>query len=66
MNNDIFNKEKGLKEKRELVRTAKAENPRKIEFVCLKNRYGKSSFKIGFSYYPEYDFFRPDPSYIEE
>ena len=37
MNNDIFNKEKSLKEKRELVRTAKAENPRKIEFVCLKN-----------------------------
>lgn len=66
MNNDIFNKEKSLKEKRELVRKAKAENPRKIEFVCLKNRYGKSSFKIGFSYYPEYDFFRPDPSYIEE
>ena len=55
MNNDIFNKEKGLKEKRELVRTAKAENPRKIEFVCLKNRYGRSSFKIGFIYYPEFD-----------
>lgn len=66
MNNDIFNKEKGLKEKRELVRTAKAENPRKIEFVCLKNRYGRSSFKIGFIYYPEFDYFKPDPSYTEE
>ena len=66
MNNDIFNKEKGLKEKRELIRTAKAENPRKIEFVCLKNRYGRSSFKIGFIYYPEFDYFKPDPSYTEE
>ena len=66
MNNDIFNKEKSLKEKRELVRTAKAENPRKIEFVCLKNRYGRSSFKIGFIYYPEFDYFKPDPSYTEE
>lgn len=66
MNNDIFNKEKGLKEKRELVRTAKAENPRKIEFVCLKNRYGRSSFKIGFIYYPEFDYFKPDTSYTEE
>lgn len=66
MNNDIFNKEKGLKEKRELVRKAKAENPRKIEFVCLKNRYGRSSFKIGFIYYPEFDYFEPDPSYTEE
>ena len=66
MNNEIFNKEKGLKEKRELIRTAKAENPRKIEFVCLKNRYGRSSFKIGFIYYPEFDYFKPDPSYTEE
>lgn len=66
MNNDIFNKEKSLKEKRELVRTAKAENPRKIEFVCLKNRYGRSSFKIGLIYYPEFDYFKPDPSYTEE
>lgn len=66
MNNEIFNKEKGLKEKRELIRTAKAENPRKIEFVCLKNRYGRSSFKIGFIYYPEFDYFKPDPNYIEE
>ena len=59
MNDDLFNQEKKIKEKRERVRAAKAENPRKIELVCLKNRYGRSSFKnpVLFDYYPEYDLF---------
>ena len=52
--------------KREILRRAKAENPRKIELVCLKNRYGISSFKTGFTYYPEFDYFTPDTSYTEE
>lgn len=36
---------------------AKAENPRKIELVCLKNRYGISGFKCNFDYYPARDTF---------
>ena len=52
--------------KREILRRAKAENPRKIELVCLKNRYGISSFKTGFTYYPEFDYFTPDTNYTEE
>lgn len=61
MNDDIFNQEKKIKEKREKVREAKAETPRKIELVCLKNRYGRSSFEkpVTFEYYPQFDLFIP-------
>ena len=59
MNGDLFDKKDKLKEKREKVKQAKLENPRKIELVCLKNRYGKSSYSCGFNYYPQFDLFRP-------
>ena len=45
------------KEQRESIRKAKLAKPREIELVCLKNRYGKSSYKCKFSYYAEYDWF---------
>ena len=59
MNDDIFNQEKKLKDKREKVRQAKAATPRQIELVCLKNRYGVSSYQVNFDYYPQYDLFVP-------
>lgn len=59
INDDVFNKENKIKEKRERIREAKAENPRRIELVCLKNRYGVSSYKASFEYYPQYDLFKP-------
>lgn len=59
INEDMFAKENKIKEKRERIRDAKAENPRRIELVCLKNRYGVSSYKAKFEYYPQYDWFRP-------
>ena len=58
MNDPIFDKEKGVKEKREKVRDAKAAIPREIELVCLKNRYGRS-YNVHFRYYPQYDLFMP-------
>lgn len=54
-----FGKEGKLKEKRETIRAAKAANPREIELLCLKNRYGISSFSCYFDYYPANDLFRP-------
>ena len=33
--------------------------PRQVELVCLKNRYGISSYKASFEYYPQFDLFRP-------
>ncbi|MDR1537753.1 MAG: hypothetical protein LBU32_07115 [Clostridiales bacterium] len=39
------------------------ESPRKIELVCLKNRYGVSSYSCGFDYTPEFDLFEVDADY---
>lgn len=45
-------------EKRNRLQKAKAETPRKIQFVCLKNRYGQSNFTQAFDYYPHCDYFQ--------
>lgn len=57
---DIFNQQSKINEKRELIRDAKAAFPRKVELVCLKNRFGVSSYSCNFDYYPKYDFFEAD------
>ncbi len=57
MNDEIFDKDKGLKTKREKVREAKKAIPRHVELVCLKNRYGVSSYTCRFKYYAQYDYF---------
>lgn len=57
MNDAIFDTAQKIKEKRRTVKEAKAANPRKIELVCLKNRYGVSSYSAYFDYFPEYDLF---------
>ena len=59
INDKLFSKEGKLKEKREKVREAKAATPREIEMLCLKNRYGISSFSCYFNYYPANDVFIP-------
>ena len=59
MNDEIFDKDKGLKTKRDLVREAKKATPREVELVCLKNRYGISSYLCKFDYYAQYDYFVP-------
>lgn len=62
LDDDLFNSEaKGkIKEKREKIQDAKAENPRKIKLVCLKNRYGKTNFVDYFNYYSACDLFEED------
>lgn len=63
LNDELFNSEKKIKEKREKVRQAKKAIPREIELVCLKNRYGVSSYSCGFKYDPRFDLFEPDNLY---
>lgn len=46
-----------VSERREILQKAKADTPRKIELVCLKNRYGISNFTKSFEYYPQCDYF---------
>lgn len=56
---DIFNsaKDSKISEKRARIREAKAADPRKIELVCLKNRYGISNYSCYFEYFPANDLF---------
>lgn len=55
--NTVFEQANKLKEKREAIKKAKAETPRKIELCCLKNRYGIANYSCYFDYYPANDFF---------
>ena len=55
----IFTKDTKTILKREVIKKAKAEIPRRVEMVCLKNRYGISSYSLGFNYNPKYDLFTP-------
>ncbi len=59
--NDIFEKEGHIKEKRDAVAAAKKANPRKVDLVCLKNRYGVASYKVPFYYKPTCDLFYDTP-----
>ena len=47
----------GIDEKREAMKKAKAENPRRVELVCLKSRYSAPSYSCYFKYYAGYDYF---------
>ena len=57
LNEPLFEQANKIKEKRQRVRQEKAADPRKIELLCLKNRYGVASFSCGFNYYPKNDYF---------
>lgn len=60
LNGEIFQNEKNnITAKRNEIKKAKAEMPRKIELVCLKNRYGISNFSCYFTYDPAHDYFKP-------
>lgn len=48
---------KTINEKRRLIEDEKIATPRKLELVCLKNRFGISGYKIPFDYYPNIDLF---------
>lgn len=61
MNDAIFDKATDIKKKREMVNKAKKEQPRKVELVCLKNRYGVCNYSVDFMYYPERDCFKSIP-----
>lgn len=54
----VFDSDKKIGDKRKKLQEAKAQTPRSIELICLKNRYGRD-FSTLFYYYPRYDFFEP-------
>ena len=57
LNDELFEKEGKIKAKRDKLKEAKEEIPRKIQLVCLKNRFGKTSFDLAFHYNPKFDLF---------
>lgn len=58
INEPLFSKSDAkITEKRERIKEAKQENPRKIEVSCLKNRYGVSNWNVKYSYNAAYDTF---------
>lgn len=59
MNNSTFNSSQEVIKKRQIVKAAKKSIPRKVQLVCLKNRYGRSSYECDFDYYPQFDLFIP-------
>ena len=60
LNDPVFDKANNIKERRQKVKEAKTATPRKIELVCLKNRYGVSNYSCYFNYYPAADLFTED------
>ena len=63
--NPVFQKDKDIMAKREAIKAAKAENPRKIRLVCLKNRYGRPDWTVTYKYYPQFDYFQEEGGYTE-
>lgn len=47
-----------IKEKRERIREAKAEDPREVQAVILKNRNGRTGDTIDLKYYPMFNLFQ--------
>ncbi len=60
IHNEPFTQQNKVNEKRQKIIEAKKAVPRKIELICLKNRFGVSSYTCQFDYYPKYDWFKPD------
>ena len=54
----IFDQDKKINEKRQRIREAKSEIPRKVELVCLKSRTSPPGWTVTFSYDPRYDYFK--------
>lgn len=57
---DLFSKPNKTNEKRKRIMEAKCEYPRKVELICLKNRFGVSSYACHFDYYPNFDWFEAE------
>jgi replicative DNA helicase len=65
LHDDIFDSQAKINEKRQKVKDAKAAIPRRIELCCMKNRFGMSSYSCMFNYYPQFDYFVPDTSTMD-
>lgn len=59
LDDPIFTGEGKLKEKRDMVREAKAAIPRKVKLCSVKHRGQQAIYECNFDYFPQYDLFVP-------
>lgn len=55
----VHSQTRGTSDKRAELLKAKSADPRELELVCLKNRYGKVGYKCQFNYFAGHDLFVP-------
>ena len=60
IDDEVFDHDKDLKQKRKLIKKAKKAIPRKIRLSSLKHRQQQGVYQCYFEYYPQYDLFIPD------
>lgn len=65
MDEELFAKDKDIVKKRKRIKEALAENPRKVSVICLKNRYGRTDWKVNFDYYTANDLLEENNSWTE-
>lgn len=56
---EFENDDKGKVKRRKKIAEEKEKDPRDVELVCLKNRYGRCHYKARFEYHPKNDLFIP-------
>lgn len=56
----LFTQKENIVKKREAIKEAKRALPRRVQLVCLKNRFGISSYDCFFNYYSDIDLFEID------
>ena len=59
LDNDIYNKEGRRQEKIRLINEANSQYPKRVNFVCIKNRNGKQYGTASFNYYMRHDTYVP-------
>ncbi len=57
LEDEEFQRDQAIIKKKKKIQEEKSRDPRQVEIVCLKNRYGKIGTKLFYSYYPKYDYF---------
>ena len=63
INEELFEASNKIIDKRNRIKQAKLETPRKIQLQCLKNRFGVSSYSVVFDYYSQYDLYKPESDF---
>ena len=58
--------EKDTEKKRQMIKEAKKASVRRIELVCLKNRFGISNYTCQFDYHTAFDYFESDINSVDE